>query len=408
VTAPSDLLDAARKLQPRLVDLRRRIHAEPELGLELPETRRKVLAALEGLPLEIRLHEGTSGVVARLRGGRPGPAVLLRGDMDALPMPEDTELPFRSKRPGAMHACGHDAHTAMLVGAAHLLAQCREELAGDVLFMFQPGEEGQAGALRMLEEGLLEEGEEAPAVAAAFALHVAPQLPCGAIATRPGALMASADVFEIELRGRGGHASMPHDCLDPLPAACEIVQALQTFVTRRIPATDPVVLTVTRLQAGTTSNVIPESAQLTGTLRALSERSRQQAQQGLAQVAEGVARAHGVEAKFQLLPGYPVTVNHEPMAALLLEVGRQLLGEPSAIQLPSPVMGAEDFSYLLQKVPGAMAFLGVRPPGASDPAPCHSNRMQLNEDALPWGVAFHAAVALHALGQLAAGSRAAR
>ncbi len=394
MTDPRPLLDDARSLQAQVVALRRSLHEEPELGLALPETRRKVLAALEGLPLDVALHEGTDAVVATLRGARPGRTLLLRGDMDALPMNEDTDLPFRSRRPGAMHACGHDAHTAMLVGAARLLAAQRDRLAGNVVFAFQPGEEGFFGARHMIEEGLL---DGPPAVDAAFALHVTPLLPVGTIGTRPGPLLASADVFQATLRGRGGHASMPHDCVDPVPVACEVVQALQSFVTRRIPAFDPVVLTVAQLEAGTTNNVIPETATLRGTLRAVSESSRRKARQGLERVVEHVARAHGVEGEATVVEGYPVTVNDPDFARFVLDLGDALLGRGRAIELPSPVMGAEDFSYVLQRVPGAMAFLGVAPDGPGPAAPCHSNRMRLAEEGLLHGTALHAAVALRFL-----------
>ena len=389
------LLEQARAVQPRVVELRRRIHAEPELGLENCATRAKVLAALDGLGLEIEQHTTTSGLVATLRGARPGPAVLLRADTDALPMPEDTDVPFRSTRPGAMHACGHDAHTAMLVGAAHVLAARRESLAGDVVFMFQPGEEGFAGARAMLDEGLL---SRTPEIAGAFALHVTPLLEQGVVATRRnGALLASADFFAVDLRGKGGHASMPHDCRDPIPAACEVVLALQSLVTREIPVHDPVVLSVTKLVAGTTGNVIPESARLEGTLRALSERSRKRASDGFERVVRGVAQAHGVDAEVGLARGYPVTENDPAFASFAFDVADELLGERGAIEFPGPIMGAEDFSYVLQRVPGAMFFLGVKPPGIAEPAPVHSNRMLLGEDGMAYGVALHAALALRFL-----------
>ncbi len=394
------LLEDARKIQPQVVALRRSLHQEPELGLALPETRRRVLAALADLDLEVALHRRSDAVVATLRGARPGPAVLLRADMDALPMPEDTDLPFRSRREGAMHACGHDAHTAMLVGAARLLAARRDALSGDVVFAFQAGEEGHFGARIMIEEGLL---ECSPPVESAFALHVTPLLPPGTVITRSGPIMASADVFGIDLRGKGGHASMPHDCVDPVPVACEIVQALQTFVTRRVPAFDPVVLTVTRIQAGTTNNVIPEGAHLEGTLRSVSEASRRRAQEGIRRVVEGVASAHGVEASVAVVPGYPVTVNDADRVRFAIDVAGALLGEGRVLELPSPIMGAEDFSYVLERVPGAMLFLGVRPAGEIAPAPCHSNRMVLDEEGMVHGTALHAALALARLGGPEAG-----
>jgi len=389
-----ELLQAARELQPDVVALRRQLHAEPELGLELPATRAKVLESLEGLHLEIELHEKTSGVVATLRGARPGRTILLRGDMDALPMPEDTDLPFKSTREGVMHACGHDAHTAMLAGAARLLSERRDTLAGNVVFMFQPGEEGHFGARFMIEEGLLDRD---PAVDAAFAIHITPLLPPGTIGTRAGPLLASGDVFHAEIRGKGGHASMPHDCVDPIPVACETVQALQSFVTRRINAFDPVVLTVTKINAGTTANVIPETAEILGTMRSVSEAARRRGLQGLEEVIRGVASAHGLDARVSVFKGYPVTVNDEAFARFALETGEALLGKGRAIEMPNPVMGAEDFSYVLEQVPGAMVFLGVRPPDTAQPAPCHSNRMLLDEEGMLYGTALYGAVALRYL-----------
>jgi hippurate hydrolase len=386
----SELLEAARKLQPEVTALRRAIHQEPELGLENPATRAKLLALLDGLPLELALHHKSSGVVATLRGARPGRRILLRADTDALPMPEDNDLAFRSQRPGAMHACGHDSHAAMLAGAARLLSARRDALAGEIVFMFQPGEEGFAGAQVMLDEGM-------PAADGAFAIHITPLLPSGTIGTRAGALLASADFFDVTVKGKGGHASMPHDCRDPIPAACEITTALQTFVTREIPVADPAVITVTRIAGGTTGNVIPETVELQGTIRALSERSRTRAQEGLERIARGIAQAHGVEARVALLRGYPVTVNDAGFESFSRGVARELLGPRGVIEFDAPIMGAEDFSYVLQRTPGAMVFLGLRPPGASDPAPCHSNRMLIDEEGMAYGVALHAAVALRFL-----------
>src|SRR5579863_2699311 len=262
-------LDEARGLLPAAVALRRRIHQKPELGLRLPLTTAAVLEALQGCEVEVASGKSTSGLVVSLSGTKPGAqsgrTILLRGDMDALPMPEETGLDYASEFKGRMHACGHDAHTAMLVQAVHLLHRHREQLAGTVKFMFQPGEEGHAGARHMIEDGLLDAD---PRPDAAFALHIMPQFPAGAIVGRPGALLASADTWTIVVRGRGGHASMPHQAVDPIPVACEIVQAMQTLVTRRFEVFDPVVLTCARIIAGTTNNVIPETAELLGTLRA--------------------------------------------------------------------------------------------------------------------------------------------
>ena len=383
---PAEFLSAAKRIQPRLVDLRRRIHAEPELGLDNPETRAKVLEELKDLDLDITLHEKSSGIVAILRGARPGRRVLLRGDTDALPMPEHTDLPFSSKFPDRMHACGHDAHTSMLAGAARVLAERRDSLAGEVVFMFQPGEEAYGGADTMLEEGM-------PEVDAAFAIHVAPQIPVGRVGTKPGSFMASYDDFEIRIEGRGGHASMPHDCIDPVPIACEIVLALQAFVTREIPVTDPGVLTVTQVHAGTTNNVIPDSALLTGTMRALSDRTRALMLEGLPRIAEGIASSHRAKALIDITSGYPVVVNDAEFESFTRNVISDLLGPKAVLPLPDPVMGAEDFAYVLQRSPGAMVMLGVRPPDTKRPAPCHSSKMMLDEEAMALGVALHASIA---------------
>lgn len=397
----ADLLDAlvdeAGARLAAAVDLRRRLHERPELGLDLPLTQAAVLDALDGLPLTVHTGTTTSSVVAVLDGAEPGPTVLLRGDMDALPMPEDTGLEFASTVDGAMHACGHDAHVAMLAGAADLLAARRGALAGRVAFMFQPGEEGHEGARHMLDEGLLATaGAGAAPVSMAFAIHQSPTIPSGLIASKGDSLMASSDTFLITVRGRGGHASMPHHTSDPIPIACEMVGAFQAMVTRRVDVFDPAVVTVARIQAGTTSNVIPESAELFGTVRTVSERARDAVLADIEQVARGVASAHGATAEISVVRGYPVTVNDPGAARFALDTAATLFGADHSVEMPNPVMGAEDWSYVLQQVPGSMAFLGTRPRGVAphDVAPNHSNRMLLDEDAMAAGIALYAGVAL--------------
>jgi len=400
-----DLLPAAGALLDDAVALRRRIHQHPELGLDLPETQAKVLEALDGLPLAITTGTTTSSVVAVLDGDEPGPTVLLRGDMDALPMSEDTGLDYASAVHGAMHACGHDAHVAMLAGAASLLASRRVDLRGRIAFMFQPGEEGHHGARFMLEEGLLDVAADgAEPVSMAFAIHQTPVIASGVITTRGRALLASADELLVTVRGRGGHASMPHHALDPIPIACEIVGALQSMVTRRVDAFDPAVVTIARIRAGTTSNVIPESAEMFGTIRTVSERTRAAVVDDVRRLAEGIAAAHGAEAEVILEPGYPVTVNDVDAAAFALDTARLTLGEEAVHEMPTPVMGAEDWSYVLQEVPGCMAFLGSRPPGTTGHvAPNHSNRMVIDEQAMAAGIAIYSAVALRWLHEAGAG-----
>jgi hippurate hydrolase len=392
------VMDAAQEVLPDVVALRRVIHSEPELGLQLPKTQAAVLGAIDGLGLDVRTGEKVTSVVADLRGAAgDGPTVLLRADMDALPMPEDTGLEFASTVDGAMHACGHDAHTAMLAGAARVLAAQRDELAGTVRFMFQPGEEGYAGAKWMLDEGLL----DSPHVDAAFALHISPNLPSGSLWTKPGPLMASADAFVITVKGRGGHASTPHLANDPMPVAAAIIQGLQTFVTRRIDAFDPAVITVAKVRAGTTSNVIPETVRMEGTVRAVTAKGRKHALEGASKLAEGIAAAHDMEATVEIIPTYPPTVNDDRAAAFMLDTATAVLGADHAGTMPAPVMGAEDFSYVLEQRPGALAFLGVCPPGTKPAlaAGCHSNRMVLHEDALAAGVAVYSALVTRFLAQ---------
>lgn len=383
--------EAAQAMQSETVALRRAIHAEPELGLQTPKTMAKVREALAGLPLEWKAGKSTTGAVAVLRGAKPGRTVLLRGDMDALPMPEDTGLPFRSKVENTMHACGHDTHTAMLASAARLLSERRESLAGTVLFMFQPGEEGHHGARFMLEDGLLSN----PAPEAAFALHIMPNAPAGVLGSKPGPLLASADKVMIDVRGKGGHASMPHDAIDPVPVACEIVTAIQVFITRRMDIFDPAVVTIAKIESGSTNNVIPESAHLLGTIRTQSEGARERVHEGIQRVAENVARAHECEAEVIIERGFPVTVCDARAVTLAERAVTDLFGRESWMTMTSPLMGAEDFSYVLQKTPGAMLFLGVCPDGQvwRSACPCHSNRMVLNEAMLARGVAAHCAIA---------------
>lgn len=384
--------DGARELMPMVVALRREIHKFPELGLHLPETTRRAREALAGLDVEIAESKSTSSLIVTLKGAQQGPTILLRGDMDALPMPEDTDLEFKSQNEGRMHACGHDSHTAMLVGAVHLLYKHRSRLNGNVKFFFQTGEEGHAGAKHVIDEGML---DAAPAPSAAFAIHISPNIPAGVIATRPGPLMAATDTIHIEIKGKGGHASQPHYTRDPIPALCEIVGALQSLVTRRIEAFDPVVLSITKIEAGTTSNVVPESGRLLGTLRSFSEKSRATAREGIERIAHGIARAHEVEAIVDLVPGYPVTINDAKFVEFAQGVATELFGARGFMKMPAPVMGAEDFSYVLQKMPGCMAFLGVAPDGVAHhhAHACHSNRMMMDEDAMANGIALHAAIA---------------
>ena len=392
------LLADARAALPATVDLRRRLHRTPEVGLHLPATQAIVVEELRALGLEPRLGASTTAVTAVIEGARPGPTILLRADMDGLPLTEETGLAFASGTPGTMHACGHDTHMAMLLGAARLLVARRDALAGRVLLMLQPGEEGHHGARFMLDEGLLEmpPGQE---VTGAFALHISTKYASGTIDYRPGAILVAADFIRLTIRGRGGHASAPHETIDPIPVAAEIVLALQAMVTRRVDVFDPAVVTIAHIAAGTTTNIIPETAFVEGTIRTTSEEARALVHAGVRRVVDGVCAAHGAVAELEIIPGYPVTLNDPAFTAFAAGVAAEVLGADAVIELTAPIMGAEDFSYVLQRVPGAMFFVGARPP-EEDPATApqnHSNRVIHHEPAMAAGAAVYAAVALRHL-----------
>ncbi|MFD4985710.1 M20 family metallopeptidase [Streptomyces sp. NPDC058374] len=387
--------------------LRRALHREPEIGLHLPVTQAAVVDALAGLPLEVTRGKALSSVTAVLRGGRPGPAVLLRADMDALPVQEETGLPYASRTDGAMHACGHDLHTAGLVGAARLLAARRTELAGDVVFMFQPGEEGCDGAALMIEEGVLEAAGQR--VVAAYALHVfSTRLPLGMVTTRPGTMLAASDAFDVTVTGRGGHGSMPHLTRDPVVAACEMVTALQTRVAREIDVQDPAVVSVGSLHAGTARNVVPSEARFEATVRTYSETARDQVQRLVERTLRGIALAHDVTVDVEYARQYPATVNPPEEAAFALSTAAGLFGTDRVVEGERPVSGSEDFSRVLEEVPGAFLAVGACPPGADlATAPVNHSAQAVFDDAvLGDQAALLAALAVGALDRHAAGDGA--
>ncbi len=311
-------------------------------------------------------------------------------------MQEETGLDFASTIPGRMHACGHDTHTAMLAGAARILADRREELAGEVHFMFQPGEEGFHGARYMIEDGLLD-----PLPDAAFALHIMPNSPHGVIAGKTGAMLAAADQLDITITGRGGHASMPHQCDDPVPAAAAIVTGLQTMITRRFAAAEACVLTITRMEAGTAHNIIPNFATLRGTMRTLSPERRAELRDAVVEVASGIAAAHRCTVEVNFIDGFPVTLNDERAITMGRAIAQEMGGEAGWHEMTHSLMGAEDFSYVLEKVPGAMFFLGVAHEGEDWTHCCgiHSSMMMVDESAMPKGAAFLASCATRFLEQ---------
>ncbi|MER5443051.1 M20 family metallopeptidase [Streptomyces sp. NPDC002790] len=381
-----------------LVSLRRALHADPEVGLHLPRTQQRVLDALAGLPLEIRKGDALSSVVAVLRGGRPGPAVLLRGDMDALPLAERTGLDYASPHPDAMHACGHDLHTAMLVGAARELCARRGELTGDVVFMFQPGEEGCDGAGRMIDEGVLEAAGER--VVAAYALHViAGRIPHAVFTAKPGPMLAGGDIFTVKLRGVGGHGSTPHLSRDPIPAACAIVGALQTLVTHTVDPFGTAVLTVGEIHAGSAPNIIPDEAVITGTIRWFDTGTRDALRAGVERVCRATAEAHGVTAEPVIEEYVHATINDPAEAARAATVAERTFGADRYTPMERPTAAGEDFSRVLAQVPGAFVQLGAVPPGV-DPEGAeenHSPHAVFDDAVLTDGAHYLAEVALDRL-----------
>ena len=355
--------DFLASIDAELVTLRRDLHQIPEVGLDLPQTQARILEALDGLPLEITLGTTLSCIVGILRGGKQTDGerdvVLLRGDMDALPVEELTGLDYASTN-GNMHACGHDLHMSLLVGATRALCEIRDELAGDVIFMFQPGEEGVDGCRYMLEEGLLDIAGARPK--AAYAIHVWSSLdPLGTFSTKPGPIMASSDVARVRVVGHGGHGSAPHLAKDPVPALAEMVTGTHSLVTRGFNIFDPVVVTVGLLQAGTIANVIPEEGRFEATLRTFSDAAHTKLLSELPKMVEGIAAAHGVTSHYDLLEQYPVTVNDAEHADLVAATATELFGEDRHSRWEAPLAGAEDFSRILEEVPGCFIGLSACP-----------------------------------------------
>lgn len=375
----TDFEVAAESMRDRLLAVRRELHEVVEIGLDLPRTQQILLRELEGLGLEISAGSSLSSVTAILRGGRPGPVVLLRGDMDGLPITEATGLPFASTS-GAMHACGHDLHMAGVLGAVRLLVDRREELPGTVVFMFQPGEEGQAGGRIMIEEGVLEAAGERPV--AAYAIHVDSATPRGQLVTREGAMMASASALRLTLHGTGGHAAFPQLGIDPVPVAAQLILAVQTFAARRLPATDQAVISITRLSSDSeASNVLAATVNLEANIRTLSTATLDTVREQLPALLTGIAEANGCRLDTEFIASYPVTYNDPAETREVLAVLDELVGAERVTRLEAPSMASEDFSYVLQEVPGALVFVGAAP--ESGPMPLHSEHAVFDDAVLP-------------------------
>lgn len=392
-------MNTLASVEQAITELRHAIHRRPEIGLELPETQRLIIGALDGLPLEITTGDALNSVVAVLRGAQPGPTVLLRADMDALPVTERTGLPFASEIDGVMHACGHDTHVAMLVGAAKLLSERREQIRGSVVFMFQPGEEGWWGARLMIEEGVL--GAAGTAVEAAYGMHVySGLLPAGTFATRIGAQTSASARLKVRVIGRGGHGSRPHLSADPVPAACEMVLAMQAALTRSIDVFDPAVITVGHFQAGTKRNVIPDVAEFDATIRSYSPAAADKVEEVSTRVCRGIAEAHGLEVELEYYREYPAMIGTQESYEVIKDVVTELFGSERFVELEHPMYGSEDFAFVLEQVRGNFIVLGACPPEndlASAPTN-HSATVEFDDRVLIDGAQVYAGVALRHLG----------
>ncbi|GAA3408719.1 M20 family metallopeptidase [Paenibacillus hodogayensis] len=386
------LVDAGKRLEPELVEFRRDLHLNPELSMQEAETAAKVADRLRAYGYEVKTGVGGHGVVAELTGAKPGPTIALRADMDALPIEEESGESFSSRRPGVMHACGHDAHTAILLGAARLLSEEKHRLAGSVRFLFQSAEEINRGARLMIEQGVLE------GVAEIYGLHNLPTLPAGKVATRYGSLMGSVDRIDIALTGKGGHGAIPDASIDPVVAASAIVMGLQTAVSREISPFDPVVVTVGSLQAGDTYNVIPHRASLVGTIRTFSPVVQASMKERVTRLAGKIAEAYRCEAVVEYTEMTPVLVSADDCVAHVERTVEAVIGADNRIEA-APTLAGEDFSLYLQQVPGCFFWLGSGPQeGAEHAYGLHHPKFRIDEQCLPLGASLLAAIAISRLG----------
>ena len=396
----SNFLTEASEIQGDLVAIRKQIHQEPEIGLDLPKTQAKILAALDGLGLEVTTGKGLSSVTAVLRGGKSEKTVLLRADMDALPVTELADIPFKSQIDGAMHACGHDLHVSMLIGAARLLVKNKSQLNGDVVFMFQPGEEGFDGAGHMIKEGVLTaSGRKADAT---YGIHVmSSAIPAGTFTTKGGTMMASSDELHVTVIGMGGHGSQPHTAKDPIPVAAEMVSALQLMITRSFDAFDPVVITVGQFHAGTKANIIPDTAEFQATIRTFSAENRNRIQAEAVRLCKSIAEGYGLKADVKVVEQYPVTANNDAHARFVGKVAAELFGAEAFMEMPHPIAGAEDYSRVLEEVPGSYVFLGASvDQDVTKSEVNHSPRAKFDDSVMYRGVALLSELAVRSLNEM--------
>ena len=369
-------------LHDEMTEWRRDIHQHPELKFEENRTSDLVAAKLEEFGIEIHRGLAKTGVVGTIRNG-DGPSIGLRADMDALPLEEKNTFKHASSNPGKMHACGHDGHTAMLLGAAKHLAASKN-FKGTVNLIFQPAEEGGGGGELMIKEGLFEMFP----VDSVYGLHNWPGMPAGTFGVGSGPIMAAADMFDLPINGRGGHAAFPDQCIDPIVVASQVVSALQTITSRNTHPVDSVVISVTQIHAGDAYNVIPDSVRMHGTVRTFQTETRAKIPSSMLRVAEGVCAAYGTTCELNYMSGYPTTINSVPETEISAKAVVDLLGEDKIILNPTPSMGAEDFSYMLEARPGCYVWLGIGPGKGEAGCMLHSSRYDFNDDVLPTGASY--------------------
>lgn len=382
------ILSEAKDLSCYLHTLFCQLHRHPELGRQEQQTQALILAELQKMNIEAKLIAGT-GVLAIIRGGKPGKTVALRSDMDALPVQEETNLPYASEVPGVMHACGHDAHITMLLGAAKLLAAHKDELQGNVKLFFQPDEEGAGGALPMMQEGCMED----PHVDAVFFGHCTADYPLGSIALRSGPTSASSNPFTVTFTGKGAHGAQPHNGTDVIVAASQVVTALQTICSRRTNPTDSIVISVGSFHAGTAGNILPQTAEIQGIMRTLTPETRARAKEDFRQIVTGIAAAMGVQAQIDMPDGYAATINDDKMTQLVRNAAIKLLGSENVYTLPAPLLTLEDFSYFCQVASGCYYHIGIANPEKGCNFPLHSPHFAVDPNALPYGAALYAQIA---------------
>ncbi|EHR78170.1 peptidase M20 [Thermococcus litoralis DSM 5473] len=378
-----EIIKKAKELENYIIEKRRDFHMYPELKYEEERTSQIVTEELKKLGYEV-IRTAKTGVIGILRGSKEGKTVALRADMDALPVQEENDVPYKSRILGKMHACGHDAHVAMLLGAARILAEIKDNLNGTVKLIFQPAEEGGLGAKKIVEEGHLDD------VDAVFGIHVWAELPSGAIGIKSGPLLASADAFRVIIKGKGGHGAVPHLSIDPIAASVDLVNAYQKIISREIDPLQPAVISVTSIKAGTTFNVIPETAELLGTIRTFSEEVRNYIIERMEQITEEYSKGMRTEGKFELTMEYiPPTINDENLA----KFAKDVLSDIGKVVEPRPTMGAEDFAFYTTKSPGLFILLGIRNEEKGIIYPHHHPKFNVDEDVLWIGSAIYSLLA---------------